>query len=224
MAVDFRGEPIFATEPLTALTGLTLPTAAAAATHPLQSVIDSISTPTSGGAPPLQSLLDSISAPKLASVPTSNTLSLLLGALGNRANSGSGASTGQQAFAQIPASTKAAVAANKALTQIGVPYKWGGNSWGSALDCSGLVQQSFKRVGVSVPRTTYDQWKTGSAVSKGKLQAGDAVFFHPGKNGPEHVGIYIGNDQFVAAPHTGADVHTSKLSTYGGYMGARRYG
>ena len=86
MAVDRYGNPIFATEPLTAFAGLTLPTAAT--THPLQNVIDSLSMPTGGGAPPPQSLLDSISAPKLASVPTSNTLALLLGALGNRASLG----------------------------------------------------------------------------------------------------------------------------------------
>lgn len=203
MPVDRYGNPIFSTDPIPIPTGLTLPQLSTTTTSPLQGVIDSIKAPT------------------LAKSPSSSgTLALLLGALGSRTSAGK---TGQKAFANIPASTRAGKAAQLAMTQRGVPYKWGGNAWGSALDCSSLVQQAFKRAGVSVPRTTYDQWKTGSSVGKKNLKPGDAVFFHPGKSGPEHVGIYIGNDQFVQAPHTGEVVHTSKLSSYGGYMGARRY-
>jgi cell wall-associated NlpC family hydrolase len=110
-----------------------------------------------------------------------------------------------------------------ALTQLGVPYKWGGNEWGTALDCSGLTQQTFARNGVRISRTTYDQYREGIEVNPNALQPGDAVFFHKGPRGPEHVGIYIGNDQFVQAPQTGDRVKVSQLSTYGGFMGARRY-
>jgi cell wall-associated NlpC family hydrolase len=119
---------------------------------------------------------------------------------------------------------KGGSAVQQALSQLGVSYKWGGTNWGKALDCSGLVQGAFAKVGVKIPRVTYDQWKSGKAVGRDQLQPGDAVFFHPGNRGPEHVGMYIGNGQFVEAPYTGAQVRVSNLANRSDYMGARRYG
>jgi cell wall-associated NlpC family hydrolase len=105
---------------------------------------------------------------------------------------------------------------------IGTPYVWGGSKPGG-FDCSGLLQYYWGKVGVNIPRTTYDQWKTGQAVGKGQLRAGDAVFFHKTSRGPEHVGFYIGNGKFIEAPHTGAKVRISTLAGRKDYAGARRF-
>lgn len=110
-----------------------------------------------------------------------------------------------------------------AQSQLGIPYQWGGAAvLGHSTDCSGLVQAVFRKNGINLPRTTYEQWNAGRAVSVGELQPGDLVFFHMGAKGPEHVGIYVGGDRFLEDPHTGAAVRYSKLSTYPGYAGARR--
>ena len=91
MAVDRYGNPIFATEALPPFTGLTLPTASTTGNTSLQSLVDSIQPSAVAAAPPLQSLLGSIKAPQLASLPdSSNTLSLLLNALGSRTAAASG--------------------------------------------------------------------------------------------------------------------------------------
>ncbi len=106
---------------------------------------------------------------------------------------------------------------------LGTAYKWGGASPKTGFDCSGLLQWALAQHGVKIPRTTYDQWKTGQPVDKGALKPGDAVFFHAGPNGPGHVGIYVGHDTYLQSPHTGDVVKFSKLSDAGGYVGARRY-
>ncbi|HEY6960974.1 MAG TPA: NlpC/P60 family protein [Gaiellaceae bacterium] len=107
--------------------------------------------------------------------------------------------------------------ANIALSQLGVPYVWGGSS-PSGFDCSGLVMWSFAQVGVSLPHSSYAQYGMGVPVSRDQLQPGDLVFF----DGLGHVGIYIGNGEFVHAPHTGDVVKISNLDGYPGYNGAVR--
>lgn len=113
--------------------------------------------------------------------------------------------------------------AEKAL---GTPYVWGGNKPGG-FDCSGLLQYTWAQHGIQIPRTTYDQFKTGTPVAKDQLRPGDAVFFtgSDAKNGlPGHVGMYIGNGKFIEAPHTGATVRISTLAGRSDFVGARRYG
>lgn len=109
---------------------------------------------------------------------------------------------------------------------IGTPYVWGGSKPGG-FDCSGLLQYAWAKTGVQIPRTTYDQFKTGAAVGRGQLKPGDAVFFRgsDSQNGlPGHVGMYVGGGKFIEAPHTGSTVHISNLAGRTDYMGARRYG
>ena len=108
-----------------------------------------------------------------------------------------------------------------ALQYLGVPYVWGGASPSSGFDCSGLVMFVFAQVGISLPHNAAAQYGYGTPVSRDQLAPGDLVFF----DGLGHVGIYIGNGQFVHAPHTGDVVKISSLSEswYSSmYVGARR--
>lgn len=90
---------------------------------------------------------------------------------------------------------------------LGVPYVFGGTDPKRGLDCSGFTQLVYKQMGVNLPRTTYDQVKTGTAVAKlSDAQAGDLLFFDAGPSGPGHVGIYLGNNKMIDAPHTGSNV------------------
>lgn len=122
---------------------------------------------------------------------------------------------------------------------LGTPYSWGGGGKSGpsegfgrgagtvGFDCSSFLQFLWSKQGVDIPRVTYDQWKVGKAVPRGKLQPGDGVYFRPGPQGPEHVGMFIGNGQFIHAPKTGDVVKISRLndSYYRrNYMGARRFG
>jgi cell wall-associated NlpC family hydrolase len=131
-----------------------------------------------------------------------------------------GAAAATPEGATVVPSSSYSGAAGVALSEIGVPYQWAGSSPGG-FDCSGLVMYAYSKEGVSLPHSSYAQWNVGTAVPKDQLQAGDLVFF----DGLGHVGIYIGNGEFVHAPHTGDVVKVSNLdsgSYAGSYVGARR--
>jgi cell wall-associated NlpC family hydrolase len=100
-------------------------------------------------------------------------------------------------------------AASIALRYLGVPYVWGGAS-PSGFDCSGLVMYVYAQLGISLPHYTVAQWAATSHISLSQAQPGDLVFF----DGLGHVGIYLGNNQFVHAPHTGTVVQVASLSGY----------
>jgi peptidoglycan DL-endopeptidase CwlO len=107
-----------------------------------------------------------------------------------------------------------------AMQYLGTPYVWGGASPGG-FDCSGLVAYVYAQVGVTLPHYTGAQWNMGVPVAKSDLEPGDLVFF----DGLGHVGIYIGGNEFIHAPHTGDVVKISSLSEawYADtYVGARR--
>lgn len=96
------------------------------------------------------------------------------------------------------------------------PYLWGGNSI-FGIDCSGLVTQVFHRVGVALPRTAQTQFdsRLGVYVGLNDLRPGDLVFFHTRtKPYVSHVGIYIGNNEFVHAPRSGRRVEITPLTGY----------
>jgi cell wall-associated NlpC family hydrolase len=77
----------------------------------------------------------------------------------------------------------------------------------------------YAQLGVSLPHYTVSQWNATEPISTSQMQPGDLVFF----DGLGHVGIYIGNGQFVDAPHTGAVVRIDSLAAWGGaFVGARR--
>lgn len=123
-------------------------------------------------------------------------------------------------MAQIPSASDIV---QMALGFQGVPYVWGGSS-PSGFDCSGLVQYVFGRAGINLPRTTYNQINVGASVGIQQLQPGDLVFFDTdrSKAGPDHVGIYIGQGKFIAAPRPGQGVKISSLTDP--YYQSRFYG
>ena len=98
-----------------------------------------------------------------------------------------------------------------AIDQIGRPYRYGGNTR-RGFDCSGLVQYSHDRVGVAVPRTTAEQWRSGRPVDPSHLQPGDLLFFSIGPQKSRHVAIYEGQDSFIHAPSSGKHVSRASLS------------
>jgi len=108
---------------------------------------------------------------------------------------------------------------------LGTPYVWGGAAPGG-FDCSGLVMYVYAQLGLSLPHFTGYQWNDGRRLGPNDpLQPGDIVFFHMHSYGPGHEGMYIGNGEFIHAPHTGDVVKTSSLSdpAYAlGYVGAVR--
>jgi cell wall-associated NlpC family hydrolase len=120
--------------------------------------------------------------------------------------------------ATVVPSSRYGGAVGVAMSELGTPYVWAGAAPGG-FDCSGLVVYSYAQEGVSLPHSSYALWNEGVPVAQDQLQPGDLVFF----NGLGHVGIYIGDDEFVHAPHTGTVVSVSSLSSYGGgFVGARR--
>ena len=102
-------------------------------------------------------------------------------------------------------------AAAVALDQVGVPYRYGGNS-PSGFDCSGLVQYSYTKAGIRVPRTTRQLWSAVDTVGRGDLQPGDLLFFNiEGKM--SHVGMYLGGQRFVHAPQSGRTGSVASLDS-----------
>ncbi|HEY6836934.1 MAG TPA: NlpC/P60 family protein [Gaiellaceae bacterium] len=106
-----------------------------------------------------------------------------------------------------------------AMSFIGTPYVWGGAS-PSGFDCSGFTMYVYAHFGVSLPHNAAAQFGYGSPVPRNDLQPGDLVFF----DGLGHVGIYVGGNSFIHAPHTGDVVHVSSLTGWyaSTYVGARR--
>ncbi|WP_433572198.1 NlpC/P60 family protein [Streptomyces sp. CA-251247] len=116
------------------------------------------------------------------------------------AGTGSGSSDGTS-------TAKAAKVLDFARAQIGKPYVWGA-AGPSSYDCSGLTQAAWKTAGVSLPRTTWDQVKTGKRVETKDLLPGDLVFFY---DDISHVGIYIGDGKMIHAPKPGANVREESI-------------
>jgi cell wall-associated NlpC family hydrolase len=123
----------------------------------------------------------------------------------------SGWGSGTSTPVDIADSGAGAVAVSWALSQIGTPYVWGGETPGVGFDCSGLVEAAYAVAGVSLPRVAQDQYDATPKLAPGAaLAPGDLVFFGAGPGSIDHVGLFVGvvngQDVMVDAPHTGADV------------------
>jgi murein DD-endopeptidase len=119
--------------------------------------------------------------------------------------------TPEAAAPQAPVATAVASrAADNALAMLGKPYRHSGNT-PAGFDCSGLVQYSYAKAGVNLPRETQAQRHEGQLVNASELRRGDLVFFNQEGKKSSHVGIYVGQGRFVHAPSTGGRVRTDGL-------------
>ena len=113
-----------------------------------------------------------------------------------------------------------------AKAAIGVPYRWGGSSADKGFDCSGFVRAMVQTVGKLLPRRAVEQAAATQKIDKDELQPGDLVFFNTvRRRAYSHVGIYMGDGQFIHAPARGERVRIDNLSaTYWQkhFGGARR--
>jgi cell wall-associated NlpC family hydrolase len=149
---------------------------------------------------------------KVAKFISMITIALLLvvGPLANQADAASSVNSSQLVKA--------------ANSVIGTKYVYGGTT-AKGFDCSGFIGYVYKKVGITLPRTSAGMYSNGTSVSKKNLQAGDLVFFNTSGRGVSHAGIYIGNGKF-AHSSSSKGVSVSKLNDpyYWGskYIGAKR--
>lgn len=122
--------------------------------------------------------------------------------------------TADMSVQSVSGTEKGQLVVATAKKYLGIPYVYGGTST-NGFDCSGLVQYVFRELGVSLNRVAADQTAHGTPVSKENLLPGDIVFFHNTSRYTRinHVGIYVGDGNFIHAPQTGDVVKISPLDT-----------
>lgn len=102
--------------------------------------------------------------------------------------------------------------AKRAMSLIGVRYKYGGSSPESGMDCSGLVRYVFNQTwGMDLPRTSDEISRVGRHIEMRDLQPGDLVFYNTLRRRFSHVGIYVGDNKFVHAPTAGGQVRVESM-------------
>lgn len=124
---------------------------------------------------------------------------------------------------EMPANRSSSVVRNvmrAAYSVIGTPYVFGGTT-PYGFDCSGFTQYAFARAGVYLPRMADSQFYSGRQISMSQLRPGDLIFFTTYEAGASHVGIYVGNGNFI---HAGTSTGVTVSSAFTGYWGARYYG
>lgn len=137
---------------------------------------------------------------------------LASGALGEGSSQGAGGPEGAGGPAGAPARKAPSRAGQKALeyavAQIGKPYEWGAEGPDS-FDCSGLTSRAWARAGLTIPRTSQEQWSELPQVSLRELRPGDLVVYFPKAT---HVAIYLGDGMVIQAPRPGTEVKVSPLA------------
>ncbi|MES2355959.1 MAG: C40 family peptidase [Pseudomonadota bacterium] len=113
-----------------------------------------------------------------------------------------------------------------AMGLLGVNYQYGGNTPSTGFDCSGFVSHVFREAaGVALPHSAYQMSLVGQKISNKELQPGDLVFYNTLKRAFSHVGIYVGNNQFIHSPSPGKAVEIVDMKDrywLNRYQGARR--
>lgn len=133
--------------------------------------------------------------------------------------------TAQACLAKPPgASAAARTAIDYARAQLGLPYQWGGDGPAAGdpgFDCSGLTRAAYAAAGITLPRTAQAQYDAGPPLAPGTpLQPGDLVFYGTPQH-VHHVGLYIGGNQMIDAPHRGSTVRVEDYR-WADYLGATR--
>ncbi|MES0874363.1 C40 family peptidase [Sinimarinibacterium thermocellulolyticum] len=98
----------------------------------------------------------------------------------------------------------------EALGQVGRPYRYGGAT-PEGFDCSGLVQYVYREAGVTLPRTTVEQYRAGTRIRSDELEPGDLLFYRFERRPVDHVAIYLGDGQAVHAPANGRAVIVARV-------------
>ena len=113
----------------------------------------------------------------------------------------------------------ASTAIATAMTYLGVPYVWGGESYGG-VDCSGLTMLAWESAGVDLPHLSRAQYGYGTHVSLGDMEAGDLIFWSSDgtQSGIYHVAMYLGDGQMIEAPTFGVPVRVTGVYSWGSIM------
>jgi peptidoglycan DL-endopeptidase CwlO len=163
------------------------------------------------------------------------TAATVAGAVGGSSSAAAATSAANQAGGAIgpvggsaQGGSAGMAAVQAAVSQLGVPYVFGGEQPGVGFDCSGLVQWAWGKAGISIPRTTETEWPSLTHVSLDALQPGDLLFYYnlDGDSQVDHVVMYTGSgpygtDTVIQAPFTGSTVSYSPIFTEG-LIGAAR--
>ena len=113
----------------------------------------------------------------------------------------------------------ASTAIATAMTYLGVPYVWGGESYGG-VDCSGLTMLAWESAGVDLPHLSRAQYGYGTHVSLGGMEAGDLIFWSSDgtQSGIYHVAMYLGDGEMIEAPTFGVPVRVTGVYSWGSLM------
>ena len=114
-------------------------------------------------------------------------------------------------YADSTRSQKGDAIVQTARTQMGKPYKWGGDSPGEGFDCSGYVYWAYRQNGVSAPRNSSEQARAGREVGRKALRPGDIVIFSPRWQRSKHTGIYSGGGKFLHSPKKGSYIREDSI-------------
>lgn len=138
-----------------------------------------------------------------ANVRTSDAFAQAFAAAGT-----AGTAPGSPAAPAVPGTATGQGIADAARKYLGVPYVWGGTDPAIGLDCSGLVQRVYKDLGIEVPRVAVDQGNAGRPVANlAEARPGDLLVMNSG----QHIGIFMGNNQYLHAPAPGQAVRTEAI-------------
>jgi peptidoglycan DL-endopeptidase LytE len=136
---------------------------------------------------------------------------------------GSHSSRGESSPSGLGSDVQGMNISNFAKQFLGVPYRWGGES-AYGFDCSGLVQFVYGHFGIHLGRSSYSQYSEGSWVNSRYPNIGDLVFFNTDGPGASHVGIYVGNGEFINAEDRGVRIDSLSSGYWGAhYIGARHF-
>lgn len=149
-------------------------------------------------------------APAAAATSTTNSTAFAqaLTAAATPANGAAPATAPAASATTVPGTATGDAVVAGAKKYLGVPYVWGGTNPATGLDCSGLVQRVYKDLGIDLPRVAIDQGNAGTTVPNlAAAKPGDLLVMNNGG----HIGIYMGNNQYIHAPQPGDNVRIDNI-------------